>query len=95
MPTIRLSHNGSIQIPPEFLLKYRLIPGCELSLDEQNGALVVRPVPDEVPAADIPNTQPAKGLNEAISRKNLETGVQFIKGIGPKLALFASVFMAQ
>jgi ATP-dependent DNA helicase RecG len=86
MPTVKLSENNSIAIPSEILKKLGLVPGDSLAVEEVNGELVARPVrpvaasPAKPPAAD------GKSLKEAISRKNLETGIQFVKGIGPKLA---------
>ncbi len=86
MPTVKLSENNSIAIPSEILKKLGLVPGDSLAVEEVNGELVVRPVR---PAAASPAKTPkadGNSLKEAISRKNLETGIQFIKGIGPKLA---------
>ncbi len=86
MPTVRLSENNSITIPDEILRKLGLKPGDSLAVDEVNGDLVVCPVrPVAAPSVKPPPVD-GNSLKEAISRKNLETGIQFIKGIGPKLA---------
>src|SRR6266568_207532 len=83
MPTVRLSENNSITIPDEILRKLGLKPGDSLAVD---GDLVVCPVrPVAAPPVKPPPVD-GKSLKEAISRKNLETGIQLIKGIGPKLA---------
>ena len=86
MPTVTLADNNSIVIPSEILNKLVIVPGDSLSLEEVNGELVMRPIRVEV---ESPITQPitaGKSLNDAIARKNLAVGIQFIKGIGPKLA---------
>src|SRR6266516_6550074 len=86
MPTVRLSENNSITIPDEILRKLGFKPGDSLAVDEVSGDLVVCPVrPVAAPPVKLPPVD-GKSLKEAISRKNLETGIQLIKGIGPKLA---------
>ncbi|HXE98494.1 MAG TPA: ATP-dependent DNA helicase RecG [Dongiaceae bacterium] len=86
MTTVRLAENNSITLSPEIVQKLGLKPGDPLAVEEVNGELVVRPVR---PVAELP-VKPApadtKSLKDTISRKNLETGIQYIKGIGPKLA---------
>ncbi len=86
MPTVTLSESNSITIPPGILKKLVIVPGDSLSLEEVNGELVIRPimVAPESPVAPVVTT--GKGLNEAIARKNLGVGIQFIKGVGSKLA---------
>ncbi|MBV5340886.1 MAG: ATP-dependent DNA helicase RecG [Deltaproteobacteria bacterium] len=86
MPTVKLTENNSINIPSEILKKLGLAPGDTLSVEAVNGELVFRPVRPVVPPSEKPAPAVGKSLKEAISRKNLETGIQFIKGIGPKLA---------
>ncbi len=86
MSTVILSENSSVTIPPEILKKLGLVPGDALVLEEANGELVVRPVRPVVAASVNAAPAPGKCVKEAISRKNLETGIQYIKGIGPKLA---------
>ena len=84
MPTVViLTENNSIAIPVEILEKLGLAPGDSLELDEVNGELVVRRVQ---PSSTKPVAPDGKNLKDAISRKNLEIGIQYIKGIGPKLA---------
>ena len=86
MTTVKLTENNSIDIPSEILKKLGLVPGDSLAVEEVNGELVIRPVrlAAAIPIKQLPADN--KSLNEAISRKNLETGIQFIKGIGPKMA---------
>jgi ATP-dependent DNA helicase RecG len=86
MPTVKLSENNSIVIPSEILKKLGLVPGNSLVVEEVNGELVARPVRPVAASPAKPAAADGKSLKEAISRKNLETGIQYIKGIGPKLA---------
>ncbi|MDD2540658.1 MAG: ATP-dependent DNA helicase RecG [Desulfuromonadaceae bacterium] len=86
MSTVRLSENNSIAIPSDILKKLGLATGDSLAVEVVNGELVARPVR---PVATFPaTTTPGSTINlkEAIYRKNLETNIQYIKGIGPKLA---------
>ncbi len=85
MTTVRLSENNTIAIPDELLRSLKLQPGCALIVAERDGELIIRPVgtdgeqsPGAAPVAILP-------LKSAINRKNLETGIRFIKGVGPKL----------
>ena len=86
MSTVKLADNNSIAIPSEILKKLGLVPGDFLSVEEANGELVLRPIRVAVEAPVTPAVIAGKGLNDAIARKNLGIGIQFIKGIGPKLA---------
>jgi ATP-dependent DNA helicase RecG len=86
MPTVKLAENNSITIPPEILQNLGLKPGDLLSVAEVNGELVLRPLPAVAELSVTPSVIAGKGLKDTISRKNLSVGIQFIKGIGPKLA---------
>lgn len=86
MTTVKLTENNSIAIPSEILKKLGLVPGDSLAVEEVNGELVVRPLRSVAVLSVKPSPVDNKSLKEAISRKNLETGIQFIKGIGPKMA---------
>ena len=86
MPTVTLADNNSIEIPSEIVQKLGLVPGDALSLEELNGELVMRPIRVEATVPLKPAVTSGKSLNDAIARKNLAIGIQFIKGIGPKLA---------
>jgi ATP-dependent DNA helicase RecG len=82
MTSVTLAENNSIIIPAEILKKMNLAAGDSLSFEVTDGELVIRPIRTVVakPTGD------GNGLKKVISRKNLETGIQYIKGIGPKLA---------
>ena len=92
MLTITISENRSLSIPAEFLGKLGLKPGDPVSVEEGEGGLVVRaartphlhPHPERCPAVII--ERESLNLQNAIARKNLQTRMQFIKGVGPKLS---------
>ncbi|NTW88973.1 MAG: DEAD/DEAH box helicase, partial [Desulfobulbaceae bacterium] len=86
MSTVKLGENNSIAIPSEILKKLGLVQGDSLAVEEVNGELVVRPVRTVAAPSVKPATSDTKSLKDTISRKNLEVGIQYIKGIGPKLA---------
>lgn len=86
MSTVKLSEHNSIALPIEILKKLGLTPGDSLAVEEVNGELVLRPVRVAVVSPALPAAADGKSLKASISRKNLQIGIQFIKGIGPKLA---------
>ncbi|OGU17866.1 MAG: ATP-dependent DNA helicase RecG [Geobacteraceae bacterium GWC2_53_11] len=86
MSTVKLSEHNSIALPIEILKKLGLTPGDSLAVEEVNGELVLRPVRVVVASPALPAAADGKSLKASISRKNLQIGIQFIKGIGPKLA---------
>ncbi len=86
MSTVVLTEHNSIVIPDELLKKLGLVPGDTLSVEEGVGELIVRPVRSVVTPVALPVIPASKSLKESITRKNLEVGIQFIKGIGPKMA---------
>jgi ATP-dependent DNA helicase RecG len=86
MSTVKLTENNSIIIPAEILNKLGLAPGDSLAVEEVDGELIARPVRPVATSGAKPASADSMSLKEAISRKNLESGIRFIKGIGPKLA---------
>ncbi|NTW81062.1 MAG: ATP-dependent DNA helicase RecG, partial [Geobacteraceae bacterium] len=86
MSTVKLAEDNSIAIPSEILKKLGLAPGDSLAVEEVNGELVVRPVRTVATPSVKPAVIDTKSLKNTICRKNLEVGIQYIKGIGPKLA---------
>jgi len=86
MSRVRLAENNTIAIPPDILKKLGLETGGSFSLEEVDGGLFMRPIRVAAQAPVTPTVVVGKSLNEAIARKNLDVGIQFIKGIGPKLA---------
>ena len=76
MPTLTLDHTRSLTIPAEVLDTLGLQPGDTMSVEINGTQLVLRKV----------NSPAVPSLQQTIARKNLTVGMQFIKGIGPKLA---------
>lgn len=87
MPRVKIAENNSIVIPLDMLKKQNLAPGDFFTVEEVNGELVLRPLKPVATSSVKPATIniDSKPLKDAISRKNLGIGIQYIKGIGPKL----------
>ncbi|RNC67184.1 MAG: ATP-dependent DNA helicase RecG [Desulfuromonadales bacterium] len=76
---LRVSTDNTLIIPAELVAKLGARPGDVISPEVEEGKLVLTPVVE-------PEKQTPSSVQESINRKNLETPVQFIKGVGPKLA---------
>jgi ATP-dependent DNA helicase RecG len=77
--TITLDNENRLSIPAELLDRLGIKAGDRMDVTmDDDGRLVLTPLP-ESPAA--PST-----LADSIVRKNLDTTVQFIRGVGPRLA---------
>ena len=77
MPILTIDDKNRVTIPDELLREAGLKPGDAVSLEAgAEGTLVLKGVP-------VPSSPP---LADTVARKNLETPLQFIKGVGPKLA---------
>ena len=92
MPNVTLSAENALVIPAELLDHLGLGPGGTVAVElAGEGTVVLRAVREAGPgpgAAKGTNgpKQDDAGLKKAIARKNLETRMQFIKGVGPKLS---------
>ncbi|CAH2031676.1 ATP-dependent DNA helicase RecG [Trichlorobacter ammonificans] len=78
MPILTLDDHNRLHLPEELLKRLELRPGDRLEAELDNGTLLLRRV--------APPSPSASPVQRAISRKNLQTGIQFIRGVGPKLA---------
>jgi ATP-dependent DNA helicase RecG len=76
MPAFCVSHDNTLLISADQLAELGLKPGDMVSVDLSDTALVVRKLV----------LSPPSPLQQSIARKNLQTGIQFIKGVGPKLS---------
>lgn len=72
---VTIDKDARISLPEEALKSLDLRPGDSLELSISENRMIA------AKAAPV-----AGAVQSAIARKNLQTGVQFIKGIGPKLA---------
>ncbi len=86
MSIVTILENNSIIVPLDIVKKLGLVAGDSLTMEEVNGTIVVRPKHHGTSSFVTAASVTGKNATTAISRKNLETGIQFIKGIGPKLA---------
>ena len=80
MSVLTLTPQTVLTLPEELRTHLALSPGDEVAVELGEGYVVLRRRP---PAVAAP---PASSFREAANRKNLETPIQFIKGVGPKLA---------
>lgn len=83
-----ISSMNTITIPPEILEKHHLKPGDAVTVKAEDAGIVICAA-DSRQTGQAPAEKPLSGapdLKDAINRKNLETGMQFIKGVGPKLS---------
>jgi len=78
MTKLQVDHTGALFIPAEELIQLGLQPGDHVGIEANDTGLLLRKLVTSVP--------PAVSVQQAIARKNLQTGIQFIKGVGPKLA---------
>jgi ATP-dependent DNA helicase RecG len=80
MPVVKIADNGKLTLPEDILEGLGLAIGDSV-LIEMDGqrAVLSRPT-----AASGPGV--TERLRDAIRRKNLETSMRFIKGVGPKMA---------
>ncbi|HZV81928.1 MAG TPA: ATP-dependent DNA helicase RecG [Geobacteraceae bacterium] len=80
MPTVKLGDARTITLPVELAEKLALAPGTEFQVElDAIGRVVLTPLRQQ-------ELHPKAPLAESIRKKNLSTGIQFIKGVGPKLA---------
>lgn len=80
MPVMKRSEDGSLLIPADLLGPLGLAPGDWVVVEANaEGRLVLTRSAAREPSAE-------GSLRQAMARKNLETPMQFIKGVGPKMA---------
>jgi ATP-dependent DNA helicase RecG len=84
MPIVKLTDTNSLPLPEAVRVALALKAGDALSLEiDDEGVMTVRRVTIEMPDAGRgPSQNP---LQQSIHRRNLETPMRFIKGVGPKL----------
>lgn len=80
MAVIKIDADGSVILPQDILERLCLKPGDDIQV-EMHGSTAV------LSRAAIPESVPAVTDSRfMINRKNLETSVRFIRGVGPKMA---------
>ena len=79
MTTVRIEKENLLRLPQELLETLAVTPGTEFHVDtDEAGRLVLTPLKSQAP-------QVSTSLVDSLKQKNLSTGMQFIKGVGPKL----------
>lgn len=81
---ITVGKDGSLIVPPSIVSSIGLLSGDEAVVEISDGnTLFLRHSPAKPASAPVISNGT---LSDAIKKKNLQIGVQFVKGIGPKLA---------
>ncbi|RQW86922.1 MAG: ATP-dependent DNA helicase RecG [Geobacter sp.] len=80
MPVVKIDEHGNLAIPKDILEGLRLGTGDSvlIEMDGEQAVLLPQPTPAKADKGAL--------LRAAICRKNLETSLRFIKGVGPKMA---------
>lgn len=80
MTTVRIENDNLLKLPREILDALDLSVGAEFAVElGEDGRIILSPV-------RVQSSQPLNTIASAIKQKNLSTGIQFIKGVGPKFA---------
>jgi ATP-dependent DNA helicase RecG len=80
MPKATIDDSLSIQLPADILSRLSLAKGEQLEVEiDDLGRIILSKV---IPITVISRSD----LNDSIKSRNLATGIQFIKGVGPKIA---------
>ncbi len=82
MPVVKLTADGKLPLPEEIRQLLGLSPGAAVTIEPTDGGILITPHVESVK----PAPSHTASLHESINRKNLATPMQFIKGVGPKLA---------
>jgi len=80
MPVVKIAENGNVTIPQEILEGLGLGAGETIQIEMEEGRAVLSRPPVS------PELVMGGQLRAAICRKNLETSLRFIKGVGPRMA---------
>jgi ATP-dependent DNA helicase RecG len=80
MAVLTISADGAMRLPDDILDKLGLKPGDEVLIEVSDGKGILSPTPPP------PHDDDGNALRIAINRKNLETSIRFVRGVGPKMA---------
>lgn len=80
MIVLKVAAGGALRLPDDVLETLGLKPGDEVLLEVRDGKGILSPAP----SASNPGC--GNALQRAVNRKNLETPIRFIKGVGPKMS---------
>ena len=79
-----VENDGNLIIPANLVAKAGLSHGNQADVSISDGKILISKVDLSLPPRGTNDINAVTGA--AIKRKNLQTGVQYVKGIGPKLA---------
>lgn len=79
-----VENDGDLIVPADVLGKVGLLSGNQALVSITDGKILISKVNPSLPPKGTSDINAVTG--GAIKRKNLQTGVQYVKGIGPKLA---------
>jgi ATP-dependent DNA helicase RecG len=80
MTILKINDEGALPLPGNILEALGLGPGDELLIEIHDGKGIISPAPPR------PTPAGAQCARHSINRKNLETSIRFIRGVGPKMA---------
>ncbi len=79
MTTVRIEKENLLRLPQELLESLAVVPGAEFHIGmDEAGRLVLTPLKSQ-------ESQVRSSFVDSLKQKNLSTGMQFVKGVGPKL----------
>lgn len=78
MPVVRIAPDGRIRLPDDILSGLGVAPGDEVMIEMRGTSAFL------VPIISAKDHAPETDVRTAINRKNLETPIRCIKGVGPK-----------
>lgn len=81
---IAVEKDGSLVVPPGLVAAAGLLPGDQTDVDVSGGNILL--IPNRSSQSPPVSAAGHGTIGDAIKKKNLQTGVQFVKGIGSKLA---------
>jgi ATP-dependent DNA helicase RecG len=80
MTVLKVATDGVLRLPDDIMETLGLKPGDEVLIEVRDGKGILSHVPSS------PHPGCGNELRSAINRKNLETPIRFIKGVGPKMS---------
>lgn len=81
MIVLKVDAGGALRLPDDVLETLGLKAGDEVLIEVRDGKGVLSPAPS------VSDPGCGNALQRAVNRKNLETPIRFIKGVGPKMSV--------
>jgi ATP-dependent DNA helicase RecG len=80
MTVLKIAADGAMRLPDDILDMLGLKPGDEVLIEVSDGKGILSR------AVSLPDPGYGNMVRSAINRKNLETSIRFVRGVGPKMA---------